>query len=90
MTWSKGARLALVGELDERTDEELAAANEGTGEIVVELDADEWALITDRRGLPARLLGWVEDAVDAPEARWLIARELARHGLPPPAGLRSG
>jgi hypothetical protein len=83
MTWSQGARAALLDDVDERTDEEIAADTDRQGEPVAVIDGGLWAQIVARPGLPARLLDLAE-SVPPDDVLALLERFCRRQGLSPP------
>jgi hypothetical protein len=83
ITWSQGARDALLGGAVERSDEEIAADTDHLGEAVATLPGDLWAAVVERPGLPARLLDLAE-SVPPSEVLALLTAVCRREGLPPP------
>jgi hypothetical protein len=84
MTWSVGARAALLAGAEERTDEEIAADTDREGVPVASFDADTWRQITTRPGLPARLLDLAESVPPAYVVA-VLTGACRREGLPPPS-----
>jgi len=94
LTWSRGLRDRLLADA-EQTDEDIAAATDGLGDVVAILPASSWESIRDVPGLPVRLLEAVENApADIELARHAVDLALAAHGLPrslpPPSGRAEG
>jgi hypothetical protein len=75
ITWSKGLRKLLLGDEEEKTDEELAEEEVG-GEDVCMIPADVWAEVVKVPGLDAALLDVIERSGLAG-----VNKLLARHGL---------
>lgn len=90
MTWSRGARQALLPDEEELTDEQLAAESDDDGEIVALLDRGTWAAVRDYSGIAPALLELVEDASDATAALAAITTALQRLGLGPPTAPQTG
>jgi hypothetical protein len=80
LTWSRGLRDELLSDV-ERTDEEIAAATDGLGEVVLVLPRDAWPVIRGVPGLPALLLEAVEN-VPIERARAAVDLILTGLGLP--------
>lgn len=78
ITWSKGLRKLLAA--PERTDEEVAAEDQG-GDVVVLIEHEPWRRVTEIPGLPAYLLDEAERG-GAPA----VGAALARHGIQLGAG----
>jgi hypothetical protein len=81
LTWSRGARDRLVGDV-EQTDEELAQSTDQGGEVVAELDPDTWPTIAARPELLNTMLSVVETSHDADDAYLRLEAVLAAEGLP--------
>jgi hypothetical protein len=81
LRWSDGLRARLVGEIPELTDEQAAESNDGAARLLALLAAPTWRRIRASKLGPAAVLTWAELYDDDDEARDLIARQLARHGL---------
>lgn len=84
MTWKNGSRLALLGDDEERTDEEIAADTDGLGEPIAQLTPDAWSKIRRRPGGPAQVLNIAEVYDDHEDAFDLLTRWLTKRGLDPP------
>lgn len=94
ITWSRGARERLVGDV-ELTDEELAQESDGAGIVVAGIDPQVWPSITARPKLMQSLLAGIElchPLVGDTEVWKIVQTALDRHGLPgvavrpPPVG----
>jgi endonuclease/exonuclease/phosphatase (EEP) superfamily protein YafD len=81
ITWSRGARDALVIDA-EQTDEELAGDTDGGGVVVAELHSTAWASIVKRPELLNALLTLVETSRDSDDAYRRVDAALAREGFP--------
>jgi hypothetical protein len=81
LTWSRGARDRLVGDV-EQSDEELAQESDGGGSVVAELDPASWPTIARRPHLMNALLSAVETSDDPDDAYRRLERALAAEGLP--------
>jgi Replication protein len=84
ITWSRGARRALLAGRDERSDEEIAADTDGAGEVVALLPLATWARIRATPGLAPRLLEHAEVYDTAEDTFDLLCRWLTKRGLPAP------
>jgi hypothetical protein len=83
--WSDGLRADLIGDLlDERTDEEVAQANDGAARLLLMLTRPTWRSVRLTPGRPAELLTWAEVHDDDDQAREHVAELLERHGHGPP------
>ncbi len=89
ITWSRGARDALVVDI-EQSDEELAGDTDGAGVVVAELQLSDWTRLVRRPDLLNTLLTLAEISQDAEDAYRLIEAALTREGFldavrrPPP------
>jgi hypothetical protein len=81
ITWSRGARDALVIDV-EQTDEELAAETDGGGVVVAELLPVAWASIVRRPELLNTLLTLVEMSCDSDDAYRMVDAVLTGEGFP--------
>jgi hypothetical protein len=81
ITWSRGARDALVVD-NEQTDEQLAAETDGGGVVIAELHSRAWASLVRRPVLLNTLLTLVEMSRDSDDAYCLVDAALACEGFP--------
>ena len=81
LTWSKGTRELLLHD-EERSDEDIAADNDGEQVDVGVIDGHAWAMITSRR-LETQLLEAVE-RVPIERSYSALLVFMHAHGLPPP------
>lgn len=90
LTWSRGARRALLQDEPEASDDELAAESDGGGQVVALIDAGAWPALSRNPVLMNRVLNVTETAHDAEEAFLRVDALLAAFGLagattrPPP------
>jgi hypothetical protein len=87
LTWSKGLRDQLLGDVDELTDEQLAEENDGGQVDVAVIDGASWMTIVGRR-LEVALLEAVEsvpvDESYAALAVFMASNDLGQPIRPPP------
>jgi Replication protein len=82
LLWSDGLRARLLGEqLPEVSDEEAAERNDGLGRLIGIIGDPTWRRICSWVHGPATVLSWAEVYDDDDQARELINRKLAQHGL---------
>jgi hypothetical protein len=80
LLWSNGLRAALIGDLDELTDEEVAQSNDGAARLLLLLTRDTWRSVRSTPGRPAQVLTWAELTDDDDLARLLVSRHLEDFG----------
>jgi hypothetical protein len=81
ITWSRGARDALVPDV-EQTDEELACETDGDGIVVAELRLSDWPQLVKRPELLNTLLTLVEMSCDSDDAYLMVDAVLTVEGFP--------